>query len=300
MYRMLKTVSSAAAACVLLAAIGCSDGPNAPTAPTVGANGSADASADGSTLKAFPPTATSPKGDERLSTRKPTLIATNTTGKYVNSSFAYEFQLTNDAGALVRSTTLPGGAGTTTWAYPDDLDRDTPYRWRVRATLEGSVGPWSTVARFFTVKENRTPNPAPGQKLPLPNMYSTVTKVVNDNPGILSKKRSCQDAAYGGDPVTGWEFMDKTVDALRLVDSRWGYNGKRGNANDPSVDVVDYNYGNQPDEGTTNVYIIDILGGHCGSDPSPSWIDNTAVTINSGTIGRWISRGRFPGSSGIQ
>jgi len=57
-----------------------------------------------------------------------------------------------------------------------------------------------------------------------------------------------------------WEFMDRVVDRLRQYDTRWGYNGKRGNSSDPSHDVVDYNYGADRDEGTTNVYIIDVIG----------------------------------------
>ena len=46
-------------------------------------------------------------------------------------------------------------------------------------------------------------------------------------------------------------------------------------------------------QNSTEVYIIDIIGGHCGATPSPTWIDVTGVTLSSGTIGRWISRGRF-------
>ncbi len=87
--------------------------------------------------------------------------------------------------------------------------------------------------------------------------------------------------------------MDQVVDTLRTYDTRWGYNGKRGNSNDPSMDVVTYNYGSGADEGSTQVYIIDIIGGHCGAAPSPGWNDVTAATASSGTIGRWISRGRF-------
>ena len=45
-------------------------------------------------------------------------------------------------------------------------------------------------------------------------------------PGALPN--SCQD--HGGT----WQFMDQVVDTLRTYDTRWGYNGKRGNANDPS------------------------------------------------------------------
>ena len=87
--------------------------------------------------------------------------------------------------------------------------------------------------------------------------------------------------------------MDQVVDTLRTYDTRWGYNGKRGNAGDPSKDVITYHYGAGPDEGSTDVYIIDIIGGHCGATPSPIWNDVTAVTLQSGTIGRWISRGQI-------
>lgn len=98
---------------------------------------------------------------------------------------------------------------------------------------------------------------------------------------------SCQE--HGGT----WQFMDMAVDVLRTYDSRFGYNGKRGNANDPSKDAIAYHYGDGPDANSTEVYIVDIIGGHCGPLPSPTWNDVTRITIDSGTIGRWISRGRF-------
>jgi hypothetical protein len=227
-------------------------------------------------------------------------VTNNTTGQFVNRPFSYEFQLLNDGGSVLRSTTLAGGSGgRTSWDYPEALERDTPYRWRVRATLSGTVGPWSATGRFITVRENRTPSPATG-RLPLPNMLGVVNQVIAQNPGILSANRSCQDPSHGGNAVTGWEFLDKVVDAMRLVDTRWGYNGKRGNVNDPSHDVVAYNYGRQPDEGTTEVYIVDILLSHCGPGPASAWIDQTQVTFESNTIGRWTSRGRFAGSQGVK
>ncbi len=116
-------------------------------------------------------------------------------------------------------------------------------------------------------------------------MYSVVAQVAAQYPQAL--RNSCQHA--GGT----WEFMDRVVNALRAHDTRWGYNWKRGNVGDPSLDVVDYNWGSGPDEGSTNVYIIDIIVGHCGGDPSPGWGDVTDVTLSSGTIGRWTGRGRF-------
>ena len=83
------------------------------------------------------------------------------------------------------------------------------------------------------------------------------------------------------------------VDTLRTYDTRWGYNGKRGDANNPSLDVITYHYGAGADQNSTDVYIIDIIGGHCGGNPTPIWNDVTDITVQSGTIGRWISRGRF-------
>ena len=105
------------------------------------------------------------------------------------------------------------------------------------------------------------------------------------NPGALAN--SCQ--SHGG----SWQFMDQVVDTLRTYDTRWGYNGKRGNVGDPSHDAIAYNHGGGADQGSSDVYIIDIVAGHCGSSPGPAWIDVTGVTLQSGAIGRWTSRGRF-------
>ncbi len=75
--------------------------------------------------------------------------------------------------------------------------------------------------------------------------------------------------------------MDKVVDTLRLTDTRFGYNGKRGNAADPSLDVIAYNWGSQPDEGTTEVYIFDILLGHCGNSPARGGATSPALAVRS-------------------
>jgi hypothetical protein len=299
MTRTYNALSCLGAACAMAVTIACGAGsPAGPAAPAA-APGTQDANADGSTLKVSAPTLSTPIGDTRTDTRTPALVANVTTGLYANRAFSYEFELMNDASNRIGGTTITATGSTVTWNYPTELERDTPYRWRVRATLDGRVGPWSSPGRFVTIRENRTPNPPPGQRLPLPNMVHIVNQVIRDNPGILSPSRSCQDPDHGGNAVTGWEFLDKTIDALRLTDTRWGYNGKRGNAADPSQDIVAYNYGRQPDEGTTDVYIIDVLLSHCGSGAAATWIDQTQVTFDSGTIGRWTSRGRFPGSSGV-
>ncbi len=57
-------------------------------------------------------------------------------------------------------------------------------------------------------------------------------------------RNSCQE--HGG----SWAFMDAVVDTLRTYDTRWGYNWKRGNVGDPSMDVIDYHWGAGRDEGS--------------------------------------------------
>ena len=142
-----------------------------------------------------------------------------------------------------------------------------------------------TSAGGAPVSTNRAPDPEEGTRLPLPDLSGLVARVAAEHPDAL--RNSCQD--HGG----SWEFLDLVVDELRTHDTRWGYNWKRGNVGDPSKDVVDYHWGRGDDESSTEVYIVDIIVGHCGANPSAGWNDVTDVTFGSGTIGRWTGRGRF-------
>jgi hypothetical protein len=126
----------------------------------------------------------------------------------------------------------------------------------------------------------RAPDPAPGQRLPLPDMYWVVEQVARAYPNAL--RNSCQD--HGG----SWEFMDRVVDELRRHDLRWSYNAKRGNFRDPSHDVVFYHWAAGPSDGSREGYLMDIIVGHCGSNPQPAWIDQTAATFQGGTTGGYI------------
>lgn len=126
----------------------------------------------------------------------------------------------------------------------------------------------------------RTPDPAAGQRLPVPTYGAAIVEqLARQYPGDL--QNSCTE--HGGNNV----FMFRVVRALRALDSRWGLNWKRGNRGDLSQDIVNYNYGPGADEDTTNVYIFDIIGGHCGNRAYPTWIDQTQATRNAGAIGRW-------------
>ena len=129
---------------------------------------------------------------------------------------------------------------------------------------------------------NRTPDPEPGTQLGAPNMAHVVAEIAASHPDAL--RNSCQE--HGG----SWEFMDLVVDALRRHDTRWGYNWKRGNEGDPSLDVVNYHWGPGQDEGSSDVYTFDVILGHCGDSPTAAWSD---LTDPHGAGAKWTGRGRF-------
>ncbi len=95
-----------------------------------------------------------------------------------------------------------------------------------------------------------------------------MAQLARERPDLL--QQSCRE--HGGNN----RFMFEAVRRLRAVDNRYGLNWKRGGVGDLSQDIVNYNFSDESDEGTKNVYIIDIIGGHCGPRPNPAWIDQTA------------------------
>jgi hypothetical protein len=96
--------------------------------------------------------------------------------------------------------------------------------------------------------------------------------------------RSCPE--QGG----SWEFLDRALEALHAEDSRWGYNRRSAVPGGVLTDVVVYNYSAAPDEGTANVYEVDILTDQCGSDARPAW---NVVTASGAQRPSWTSRGRW-------
>ena len=283
-----------------VAMVGCSSTPQNPTAPSALTGGQVAATApDGSTLKVTAPAIVAPIDGVTVESRTPTLVWANSTGHYGSVGMAYEIEIQVSSSAAVVYTRVVGESPNTgSHKVELELTQGTVYSWRVRAALSNAVGPWSIWADFkpaapVVVSPTttggtpsptgfRTPDPPAGQRLPLPNMAGFVAQFASTNPADL--RNSCQSG--GGN----WNFMDKLVDTLQAIDLRWGYNGKRGTSNDPSHDIVDYHYGAGPSEGSTQVYIMDVIGGHCGSNPTPIWVDQTGITISSGTIGRFITR----------
>jgi hypothetical protein len=172
----------------------------------------------------------------------------------------------------------PGTTRITTSGIPD-----AKYYVTLHVTLGcGATG--SSGEQVLDVKANgsgpRTPDPAPGTRLPLPGYGSSVANsMAGQYPGDL--RNSCHE--FGGNNV----WLYRLVQRLRQTDSRWGLNWKRGNYGDMSQDIVTYHYGSGPDEGSRDVYIIDTISGHCGGSPGPNWADVTQATRDGNTIGIW-------------
>ena len=116
---------------------------------------------------------------------------------------------------------------------------------------------------------NRTPDPPVGERLPSPDERDVVSKLATERPDLLLD--SCQKR--GG----SWEFMEIVVERLRAIDTRWGWNCKRGDCSTISEDVVAYFHGrgNEGDsQGSDDVYLFDVIVSHCpreGVTAKPGW-----------------------------
>jgi hypothetical protein len=287
---------------LLMAGVGCTQTPQAVTAPTASIGGSTANAADGSSLKVTAPALVAPVDGARAEDRRPTLVWLNSTGKYSPIGVAYDIEVSSPT-AVVYSRTVGESPDMGAHLVELELDYDLVYSWRARAHLSDTLGPWSPWASFMSPTRPVAVTPPPtspsgptasgGCAAPITPLASGETRKPRPNHSHIARDiaarfpsafaRSCQDH-YG---AAGWEYLDRTVDALRAVEGRYGYNAKRGNINDPSVDVVSYFWAN----GTAihnrhEVYIFDIIGAHCGSAPSPIWNDVTDITASQGTIGR--------------
>ena len=281
---------------VLAISAACSKSPEAPTAPSATQATTSAAAADGSTLKFNTPALVSPVDRTRAEDRRPTLVWANAQSKYGGIGVAYDIEVATPT-ATVYTQTVGETPNFGAHIIPFDLEFDTVYSWRVRARVGNDFGPFSNWAEFLSQTRPTAVAPTvtggaasacaaplspmdPGlTRKPRPNHSSVIRALVNSNPNLLAT--SCQE--HGGN----WNFMDRSVDALRSIDGRYGYNAKRGNMNDPSLDVVSYFWGNHTEfQGSSQVYIFDIVGGHCGQFPSVSWNDVTDITFSSGTVGR--------------
>jgi hypothetical protein len=84
-------------------------------------------------------------------------------------------------------------------------------------------------------------------------------------------------------------YINYIVSRLRLIDQRFGYNAKPTRHNAIIAgDEVAYHWGSDAAEGSPNVYLIDVLSGHCTfGREGPDYRTFTDE------YGKWTSAGRF-------
>ena len=105
-----------------------------------------------STLKVTAPVPLSPTNDEVIDRATPTLTSTTATARFVSGTFEHHFEVLEVASGgttrLVETGTVAPTTARTSYTMRTALVNGRRYRWRVRAGLDGGVGPWSGWAPF--------------------------------------------------------------------------------------------------------------------------------------------------------
>jgi hypothetical protein len=293
--------NAALVVCAVVAG-GCESGRRSPVSPSAVVGSVSALNADGSNLKATPPLAISPVFESTNINVKPTLAARAGAGVYEATDLAQRFQVADSdsfSNILASGMGTTDASGITRYTVDPALAASKRVVWRVRAELGDAVGPWSNVMAFTTAGASgvvvpptgptstgpRPPDPAPGVRLPLPDMF-----------GVLARFSDASDSCPRGLKYVNNPWQDRVIDAFRQVDSRWGYNGKptRSAADNGGVPVVAagdeaaYHYSGGADHGSPEVHLVDLLGGHCGPSPSITW-----RVFTGEEPGFWTGAGRF-------
>jgi hypothetical protein len=282
--------------------VACESGVRSPMSPSAVQGGSAALNADGSNLKSNSPLAIAPVFEQTNVSVTPTLAARAGAGRYETAALAQRFQVSDDNFSTIVASGMGStdASGVTRYTVAPALTANKRYVWRVRAELNDAVGPWSNVMAFTTVGAGqapapptgptptgpRTPDPAPGSRLPLPDMQ-----------GVLAQFGDARDSCPRGLKYVNNPWQDRVIDAFRQRDTRWGYNGKptkSANIDNNGVpvtaagDEAAYHWGPGPDQGSTDVHLVDMLISHCGSAPTLTW-----RVFTGEEPGFWTGVGRF-------
>ena len=269
----MSRITVVAALCVAVLSVGCSSNKGSPTAPTPLA-------------PAPTPTPVAPAA--------PTISSVAVTGTSSFTEAGTRTQFT--ARATLSDGTTEDRTSTATWQTDNTTVATVSSQGMVTVLASGDTSITATVADVrgalaIAVRiPNRTPDPAAGQRIPMPNVRAFIEQTANARPDLIAQ--SCP----GGIKYQNNVWLDYMVDRLRTLDTRWGYNAKptRGpsdNGGHPVIaagDEVAFHYGAGPDQGSPDVYLIDMLEGHCGSSPRPTYRDFTGEER-----GVWTGLGRL-------
>lgn len=135
----------------------------------------------------------------------------------------------------------------------------------------GGGGGGGTGSQGCSARQPVVDPPDEAATLAILNAYTTA------NPGQI--ENSC--LATGGND----DWLVGAVTALQADDSRWGFCGQRGDANDIAEDAVTYYCGDLSvmTAGSNNTFVYDIIQGHCGPSPTP-----TVNDVSRFACGAWV------------
>jgi hypothetical protein len=125
---------------------------SSPVSPNASLDGSTSAASDGSTLKIGAPTLVAPINNFVFPAGQGTVTFSwnNVSGTYASFPVTYELEIKNANGTVVATPKVAANNGVTSTVQVTTLAADTIHTWRVRATYNGLLGPWSTSATFRT------------------------------------------------------------------------------------------------------------------------------------------------------
>lgn len=148
---MLKKILAGVCVAAIGLVVACGKS-SSPVSPNAALDGSTSAAADGSTLKIGAPTLVAPINNFVFPAGQGlvTFSWNNVSGAYASFPVTYELEIKNANGAVVATPKVPAASGVTTSFQVTTLVADTIHTWRVRATYNGLLGPWSTSATFRT------------------------------------------------------------------------------------------------------------------------------------------------------
>jgi hypothetical protein len=302
-FQMKKTLLAVCAA----AAVACEGGMATPVSPSAVTGSGSALNADGSNLKASAPLAISPLFEQTNISTTPILAARAGASVHaIGVGLAHRYQVADSdsfSNIVASGTGTTDASGVVRYTVDPALPAAKRFVWRVRAEMGDAYGPWSNVMAFTTAGATATaplaptgptssgPRPAdppPGVRLPLPDMRGVLASAG----GNFDNSQSCpRGLKYINNP-----WQDRVIDAFRLIDSRWGYNGKPtktagGDNNGVPVtaagDEAAYHYSGGPDQGSPEVHLVDMLESHCGS-PRLTW-----RVFTGEEPGFWTGAGRF-------
>jgi hypothetical protein len=285
--------------------VACTGSLNTPASPSAVAGGVSALNADGSNLKVNQPLPVTPLFEQTNISIAPTLTARASTGRYQSGSpLAHRFQVADSdafTNILASGMGVTDASGVTRWTVDPPLAASRRVVWRVRAELNDAVGPWSNLYAFTTAGSAatttpttttttggpRVADPPAGTRLPLPTAQGQA---------VVARFGNTANSCPRGLQYVTNPWLDSVVDALRLLDTRWGYNGKptrtasqnQGVPVTAAGDELAYHWSGGPDQGSPDVYLIDILISHCGGNPTTGWREFTGEEA-----GFWTGAGRF-------